>query len=351
MKKLSLIALLILVLPATTYAARLQCILPPEVTEACLLSGGTTAVLKHFRGQSDVEFRKLRAEYQMDILEDQARKAETLINEKKQAYSGKVAEIRKNYLSMLEITIHSSQAAINPSTSALGDVTYFFTAKNNTDKTITDITYKPIIDGKGLPTTTSLVLEFLDPQTLKSGLGPHETMTNLGHDPEKFSFFIGEIPPEELNKIRSAFGRAFSINVVDMHFSYQKGYKGQMKPLTFSEAFSGLLRPMQTAVEQAEADAIAKKGAYSSAVKEYTARQAKTNSFLKKSLDDLKASSVRYSAHPDKKGRYVFDDVAPGSYIVYASNGKGRAVFESIAVGEKKQKETYIQMKKDPFVP
>jgi hypothetical protein len=351
MKKLSLIALLILALPATMYAARLQCIMPPDLSEARLLSGGTVAVLKHYRDQSDAEFRKLRAEYQMDILEDQAKKAEALINEKKQVYDGKVAELRKNYLTMLEITIHSSQAAINPSTSALGDVTYFYTAKNNTDRIITDITYKPLIDGNGLPTTTSLILEFIDPQTLKSGLGPHETITNLGHDAEKFSFFIGEIPQEELKKMRSAFGKAFSINLTDMHFSTQKGYKGEIKPQTFGEAFSGQLRPLQIAVEQAEADAKAKRGTYSSAVKEFTARQTKTNSFLKKSLDDLKASSVRYSAKPDKKGRYIFGDVAPGDYVIYASNGKGKAVFETITIGDKKQKETYTQMKKDPFVP
>ncbi len=351
MKKLFALALLFLILPMALHAARLQCTLPQGVGEASLLSDGTTAVLKHFRDQSDAESRKLRAEYQIDALEKEAKKAEALIGEKKQAYTAKVAGLRKNYLSLLEITIHSSQAAINPSTSALGDVVYFYTAKNNTDRIITDIKYKPIIEGKGLPTTTSLILEFIDPQTLKSGLGPHETMTNLGHDPEKFSFFIGEVLPDELNRMREAFGKSFSINVADMHFSNQKGYKGQIKALTFDEAFSGTLRPMQAAVDQAEADAKSKRGTYSSVLKTFQERQDRMSATLKKSLDALKLSSVRYSVRPDKKGRYIFDDVEPGNYIVYARNGKGQAVFESIAIGKKKQKQSYTQMKKDPFAP
>jgi hypothetical protein len=350
MKKFSALSFLLLIIPVSLSAARLQCTLPQGTSEMHILSGGTAAVIEYFRAQSDAQIMKLRTDYQIEALENQTTKADAVIQEKKKLYADRVSSLRREYISKLTITLRSIQGSITPSSSALGDVTYFFTAKNNSDRVITDITYRPLVDGKGLPTTTLLILEFIDPATMKSGLGPHEAMTNLGHDPEKFSFFIGEISQEELKNLKKDFDKRFGITIVDMHFSDQKGYKGQFKPQTFEEAFPGQLRPLQIAIEQAETHDKVIKNANAKALKEFTGQKNRILDSLKKSLSELKVSSIRYTASPDKKNRYVFNDVSPGTYFVYASDGNGKAVFEKIAIGEKKQKRTYTQMKKDPFL-
>ncbi|HQG32448.1 MAG TPA: hypothetical protein PLA83_11025 [Deltaproteobacteria bacterium] len=315
-----------------------------------LLSGGTSAVLEHFRAQADARIKKLRTDYQIDALERQTAEADSMIEEKKKLYADRLSNLRREYISKLTLTLSSVQGSMTPSSSALGDVAYYFTAKNNSDRIITYITYKPLIDGKSLSTTTLLVLEFIDPTTLKSGLGPHETMTNLGHDPEKFTFFIGEISQEEVRNLQKNFEERFGITIVDMHFSDQKAYKGQFKPKTFEEAFPAYLRPFQIAIEQAQARSKEIREANAQALREFNGQKNRILDSLKKSLAELKGSSVRYTASPGRKNRYVFDDIAPGTYFVYACDGNGKAVFEKISIGEKKQKRTYTRMEKDPFI-
>ncbi len=351
MKRLVFIVFVILGIPAALQAARLQCSLPPDVSEAYLLSGGTAAMMEFQKAQFNAELAKLRAEYKVDTLEIQSGKSEELISEKKKAYTDRINAIRNNYLSLINITIHSVQANINPSTSSLGDVSFFFTAKNNSDRIVTDIIYKPLIKGKGLTTTTSLVLEFIDPATMKSGLGAHESMTNQGHGPEKFSFFIGEISQEDLQGIQKDFDKKFGISIMDMHFANQKGYKGQFKPLTFNEAFASQLNPLEAAMKQAEVSSKAMKESDIQALGQFNARKKDVLARMRKSLADLKKTSVRFTTRPDKKKRFIFEDVPPGEYYVYGRSGTGMAVFEKISLGEKKHKESYLKMKKDPFVP
>lgn len=351
MKKIAALSFLLFIVPISLSAARLQCTLPRGTTKMYLLSGGTASVLEHYKSQSDAQIKKLCTDYRIDALENQTARADSVIQEKKRLYAERVSNLRREYISKLKITLSSVHGSMTPSSSALGDVSYYFTAKNNSDRVITDITYKPLVDGKGLPTTTLLVLEFIDPVTLKSGLGPHETMTNIGHDPEKFSFFIGEISQDEMTNLKKDFAKRFGITIVDMHFSNQKDYKGQFKPQTFEEAFSAQLRPLQIAIAQAEAQDKTIKNANGQALREFTEQKDRILSSLKKALYDLKKSSIRYSKSPDKKNRYTLDDVSPGTYFVYATDGNGKAVFEKVNVGEKKQKITYTQMKRDPFLP
>jgi len=350
MKKFAVIAFLLLATPISLSAARLQCTLPKGTSEIYLLSGGTSAMLEHFRAQADARIRKLRTDYRIDALEKQTAQADSAIQEKKKLYDERLSDLRREYISKLSITLSSVQSSMTPSSSALGDVSYNFTARNHSDRVITDVTYKPLVDGKGLPTTNLLVLEFIDPTTLKSGLGPYETMTNLGHDPEKFSFFVGEISQEEAKNLKKNFDKRFGITVVDMHFSDQKAYKGQFKPKTFEEAFPAQLRPFQIAVEQAYVRDKAIRDANAQALREFGEQRDKILQSLKKTLAELKRSSVRYTASPVKKNRCVFDDVIPGTYFVYAAGGNGSAVFEKITIGDEKQKRAYTQMKKDPFL-
>jgi len=342
---------LILLIPGIIWAGGFRFSLPVDVEEAHLLSGGTQAVMEHIRSRYEGEIADLRSRYRIEALEDQAAKAEEALRKKNQAYTDRLSSLRKEYLSSLTITLDSIEAFISPSSSALGDVTFFYTAHNKSDRIITDIIYRPLIKAKNLPATTTLVLEFIHPQTLISGIGPREIMTNRGHAQERFSFFISELTQGEIKALQADAAHQFGIEVIDMHFAERKGYKGQIAVQDFETAFSRQLDPLRAAVEYAEADLKTKKDSYSRAHSEFTAAKDRIAERFKQSLGELKKSSVRYSAHMDKKNQCVFDDVVDGAYYLYASDGKGSAVFEKVAVTGGKPQEVHIGMKKDPFAP
>lgn len=350
MKKSFLIALFILIVPGALHAGRLKCTLPDDAREVLLLSAGTQPFLEHIRSRSQARIDELRAQYRVDALEKGVKDAQNTAAKTGQAYADKVNDLRESYLSKIHVTFHSVESCVN-SHSALGDVMFYYTAKNNSDMIVTDITYKPLIDGKALPATTSLVLEFINPQNLISGLGPSETLGNSGHDPEKFSFFTGEISPEGLKGLKKDFPGKFGIKIIDMHFAARKGYKGQIRVLTFEEAFADRLKAGETASSRAAAEAKEKKESCAKALKEFTSQQEGALALEKKSLEELKKSSIRATATRDRKNRYVFDGVPQGTYFLYAGNGKGKAVFEKIVIDKGKQQATYTRMGKDPFVP
>lgn len=351
-RKLLIVALLIFALPFPLPAARLLCSLPRGLPSAFLLSGGTLAMMDYEKARAQAALRKLESEYRIDGSGAGTKKGSGQAALARQAYQARAEALRKHCISLLNIRLVSVRADINPSSSALAEVAYVYAAKNSSDRIITDVSYRPLMSGKPLSTTSTFVLEFMDPATMKSGLGPGETLTNQGHDPEKFSFFLSEVSPEEARAMQSGFDRKFSIEVVDMHFTDRKDYKGQFKPQTFEEAFAPALAPLGRTVKQAEARAKALDESESRVLREFRARKDALTAQEFRALEGLKKSAVRSSATPDRKGRCVFTDVAPGTYFLYAGNGSGRAVFEKITVGsERKLRKTVTGMKKDPFVP
>ncbi len=351
MKHVATIALMIFLAPAALCAGSLRCTLPPEVTEAHLLSAGTPAMTEHLRAGYESGLAAMSADLRIDKLDAQVKKAQDVLEKRNQAYADTLASIRKKHLSSLSITLEAIESSISPSSSALGDVTFFYTARNSTDRIITDITYTPRVGGKPLPTTTSLVLEFIHPETLISGVGPGETMTNRGHDPERFSFFISELTREEIGALKTDATQQFGIEIIDMHFADQKGYKGQVEVQDFLSAFSRQLKPLQHAIDQAEADMEARKNAHAKALAAFTEGKEQLDGRLKESLAELKKNSIRCSVRPDKKNRIVFDSVPAGTYYLYAPDGSGGAVFEEVAVSGHGRQEIAAVMKKDPFVP
>ena len=351
MKHVITTALLIFLAPAVLCAGSLRCTLPPEVAEAHLLSSGTQVMIEHFRDGYESGVAAMSADLRIEELGVQVNKAQAVLEKRNRAYADTLASIRKKHLSSLSVTLEAIKASISPSSSALGDVTFFYTARNSTDRIITDITYTPRVGGKPLPTTTSLVLEFIHPETLISGVGPGETMTNRGHDPERFSFFISELTQEEIDALKTDAAHQFGIEIIDMHFADQKSYKGQVEVQDFLSAFSRQLKPLTYAIEQAEADVKARKSAHAKALADFTAGKERLEDQLKVSLAELKRHSVRCSVRPYKKTRFVFDDVPAGTYYLYAADGRGSAVFEEVAVSGDGRQEVAAGMKKDPFVP
>jgi hypothetical protein len=351
-RKILCVAFLIFAIPFSLQGARLQLTLPQGLTAAHLLSGGTQTMIDYEKGKVQTAIAKLKGDYQIDAAETGTKKGSAAAKSAQQAYQEKIAALRRHYNSLLNVRILSSRAEINLSSSAMAEVSYVFTARNGTDRIVTDISYRPLINGRPLSTSSAFVLEFMDPSTMKSGLGPGETMTNQGHEPEKFSFFTGEVTQDEIKSMQKDFDRKFGIEVLDMHFTNQKDYKGQFKPLTFEEAFASALAPLSAAARQAKARARELDETDAKALKEFKARRDGLTAQEAGTLAGLKKAAVRYTAAPDKKGRCTFEDVAPGTYFIYAGNGNGMAVFEPIKVGdERKIKRSITQTKKDPFVP
>jgi hypothetical protein len=351
MKRALTTAVLIFLAPAVLCAASFQCVLPPGIGEAHLLSEGTGAVLDYLKAGYQAEIEDAIERHRVRELEKQAAKVRETLAAKKRAYDDKFSSLRREYLSSLTITLESIDVALSPSSSALGDVTFSYTAKNNSDKIVTDIIYLPLIKDISLPTTTSLVLEFISPTTLISGIGPGETLTNRGHDPERFSFFISELSPEEIAILGKDAGGAFDIEILDMHFADRKGYKGQVAVKDFTAAFSRELGPFLSAIESAEADSRARERTHANALAAFNAESDRAAEKLGLQLTDLRKSSVRHSARPDKKNRFIFEGVSRGSYYLYASDRKGGAVFEKIEVKGESRQADYTDMGKDPFVP
>ncbi len=239
MKRALAAQILIFLTPAMLFAGSFQCALPPGIGEAYLLSEGTGAVLDHLKASYQAELEGAAAKHRVQELEEQASKAREALEAKRRAYDEKLSSLRREYISALAITLDSIEVSVSPSSSALGDVTFFYTAKNNSDRIITDITYRPLIRNISLSTTSSLVLEFINPATLISGIGPHETLTNRGHDPERFSFFISELSSQEIATLGKAGGRELDIEIIDMHFADRKGYKGQSRSRISRPPFRG----------------------------------------------------------------------------------------------------------------
>lgn len=352
MKHAATIALMIFLTPAAALCAGgLRCTLPPGIAEAHLLSGGTPVMMEHLKAGYESGLAALSAELQIEELGAQVKKAQSMLEKRNRSYADTLASIRKKHLSSLFVILEAIEASISPSSSALGDVTFFYTVRNSTDRIITDITYTPRVGGKPLPTTTSLVLEFMHPETLISGVGPGETLTNRGHDPERFSFFISELSPEEINALKTDAAKQFGIEITDMRFADQKGYKDQVKVQDFLSAFSRQIKPLTSAIDQAEVDVEARNKAHAKALAAFTEGKKQLEDQLKASLAELKKNSIRCSVRPDKKNRFEFNGVPAGTYCLYAPDGRGGAVFEEVAVSGHGRQELAAEIKKDPFVP
>lgn len=342
---------LLLLLPATVHAARLVATVPPGLTELTLLSPGTGAVLEFLKNRLDARLKTSRDRYQIERLEKDSKRAETAITAADKAYADRIEGLRRQYIDKIHITIHSASNQISPE-SALGDITFFYTAHNTSDKIISDIIYKPVIGDIALPITTSLVLEFINPKNLIFGLAPGESLSNKGSDPEHFSFFLSELKQQDIKRIQSSMPGGFSIQVTDIHFVSQKGYKGQTEVLGVKDAFPGLLNPYLAAVNRARQDERALREELARAKTLYEKETRDSIQEFRAKAHDLKKNSVRYRAPVDRKrNRVSLDSIVPGKYFVYASPGRGMAVFQQVTIDDGHNKLKIETLKKDPFEP
>lgn len=351
MKSLISTVCFMLLFPCISTAAVLQLEIPQGLSDVYLLSPGTPSMLQHLRSQHEHAIEYIKQQYRIDTLKTLTEKADAIVKRYKQDYAAKLASLRHHYLDSVSLTIVSSEAELSPASSALGEISFIYRITNNSDRIITDISYTPMIAGIKLPTTSALILELIHPLTLKSGLGPGETLTNKGHDPEHFSFFIGELTKEEIKKIQSGIDKDFTIKIQNMHFTDKKGYKGQTTVMDFEQAFPSQLRQGRDAIQKAQTEKQEKVSSLNKAMAEYNEDKEKEFLRYKKSLEDLRKTAVRHQTQLDEKKRCTFENIASGTYYVYAHTQGGQTVFSEITVKDTKTKLVLNDMTKDPFMP
>lgn len=351
MRRSLIIAGILLLVPLSAYAAKLIVTVPQEVSEVELLSPGTQAVLDHLKGRLNSQMKAMSDRCQLSRLEAELKASNHHAASSEKAYTDKIDGLRKQYIARVPITIHSAIAQIT-SESALGEINFTYTVQNRTDKIISDIIYKPMIDKTPLPITTMLVLEFINSKSLIYGLAPGESLTNQGNDPEHLSFFLSELKDKDISRIKSAMPGGFTIEVTDIHFVSQKGYKGQTKIMDMKEAFADVLREYQNASRLAREDSKAKAEALANARALYE-RETRVymNDFMSRSRE-LKRASVRYqgSVKP-KKNRVTIESIKPGRYYAYAKSASGKAFFREVIIEEGRNKLKFETPRKDPFEP
>lgn len=342
---------IVFLFPVQSPAARFVVTVPKEIAEVRLLSPGTQAVVEFLKKRLDEQLKASRKKNRVDQIEQEVNQASIAVTRADKAYSDKVDSLRKLYIARIPITIHSASNQITQE-SALGDITFFYTAQNNSDKIISDIMYKPVIGDIVLPITTSLVLEFINPKNLVFGLAPGESLSNQGSEPERFSFFLSELKEHDVDRIRSSMPGGFSIQITDVHFVSAKGYKGQSKVMDIKEAFPGVLGAYRSASQTAREEHKAKLDALDRAkTLSMTETRESMTEFRAKAFD-LKKSSVRYKGPVDmKKNRATIDSIEPGAYILYAPAANGRAVFQEVTIEEGTNKAKIQTLAKDPFEP
>jgi hypothetical protein len=341
----------LLLLPINAFPARLILTVPQGISEVELLSKGTLAVLDHLKERLNSGLKEENNRYQISKLESEVKASALRVAQSDKAYKEKIDSLRKQYIAKVPITIHSANAQITTA-SALGEITFTYTAHNNSDKIISDIIYKPLIGNTPLPITTMLVLEFINSKNLISGLAPGESLTNQGSDTEHLSFFLSELTDKDVNRIKASMPGGFSFEVTDIHFVSQKGYKGQSKVMDVKEAFADVLGAYQGASVRAHDENKEKTGALANAKGIFERDTKGTISDFKTRSNDLKKASRRYQGDIDpKKNRATIESIKPGKYYVYATSTAGKAIFEEITIEEGTNKIKIETQKKDPFEP
>jgi len=351
MRKLCLAVCLLGFFPIGAYAAGLNVTVPPGVEEVQVLSPGTAAVLDHIKYQFRDKLRVIEDKYQVSRLDGEVKAASGKMGSTDKAYQEKIEALRKEAISKVSITIQSANIDISPQ-SALGEIAYFYTVKNNSDKIISNVVYKPLLNNSPLAITSSLVLEFINPANLIFGLAPGETLSNQGHDPEHVSFFNNEIVGKNVQQIKSSLPASFTLSIMDIHFLNQKGYKDQTKEMGVKEAFAGQLKPYETAYQQAKNEYVEKTEGLRNARKLFNNESKGIIKEYDTQLTSLKKASVRSRAQVDaKKTRASIKSIEPGKYYLYGTGPGKKAFFKEITIEEGRNKVEIKSLAKDPFLP
>ena len=351
MYKYLIFSIMFLILPCSGNTAELYIKTSKGANNVQLLSPGTSSVLDHMHANLDTKLKNLEARYKIEQLKKDVDKAKAWEAQLSERCKDEVISIKDRYISKISIEIVSARAEISPESSALGEIVFSYTAKNNSDRIIGDIVYRPMIGDIVAPTPSTLILEFIDPKTFKFGLPPGGTITNMPGGLERVSFFIEEISNRQLEFIKAHISDSFRIDIIDLRFLNKIGYKDQTKVMDVEEAFKSQLKSLLDMARQAQVSRKMKEEGYKKALDEYNQARDKVVAQFKNASGELGRASFRYGAKEDKNNKYMFKKITQGRYIVYAKAGKDLAIFQPVEIRDTKQELTVDNIIKDPFLP
>lgn len=355
MKKalLSLIAMISLSLaPREILSASLVVKLPDGgASQALLLSPGTQAVLDLMRQRMDARMAAIRSIYGLEKLEKDAEEAKKEASRCEAAYRAAVDGLKKRVVSSIRIHIIDSDVSMS-SGSSTGEIAFHYSATNTTDRIVSDVTYRPVIDGAIVQMAMPLVLEFINPANLVFGLGPGETLTNKDKEPEHLTFFLSDLSDTDKERLIKSPAKALTLAVDEVHFVSQKGFKGQFKVMDLTEAYRGQLEPFKAASDRARQWQMAASGELAREREQFNAAVKDVLTGFTRQADDLKRASVRATGTIDPtKKRASFSEVAPGEYMLYVAGPAGKACLQKVSVDKRKTKTAVKGCGKDPFMP
>lgn len=348
---LTLIACCLLLIGVPARAATVELTLPSGTTGVQLISGGTAAVLDHLRSRLDAQLAELEKTYALETATQALTKADGELAAAREAHTNKVAELREAYASQVNITIEEATIHLSPESSALGEITFTYTATNTSDRIITDLIYLPSIGDIKLPTSSALTLELIDPQTLQLGLRPGGKLSNRGIEPERFDFFIGELKPEQIKNIDKDFSKKLTLHPIDLHFSRRTGYKGQIKEMGVEPAFAKTLEPYRQAIDAAGLRQESRRADLARRQTRHDEEKARVEDWYTAEAARLKNAAVRYDGTADAKGRCTLHNVSPGAYIVFARAARDRVIFLPVNVDTNRVRLDATTTRGNPFMP
>ncbi len=319
--------------------------------EMYLLSGGVKAVVEHIEDQYGKDVAALDEKYEVSRREADFKQAQERAARSREALERKIEALKREYISKFDLTIHSATAELAPHSSVMGEISFTYTVKNHSDRIISAITYMPYIGEIKIPLSNPLFLEMVDYSTMIFGLAPGRTLSNLKHEPERLSFFAGELNREQIKLIRKNIASSFSLEVVEIRFSDGVAYKGDAAQLTLEEAFAPQLKPLKEQIVKADKDIKTSSARLKQAREQYAAERKVRDEQHAAALAELKKSAVRYRGEPGKKLSYTFMDVPEGDYILYATGQGAQVIFEVLQVAGKRQEVEPLKMVEDPFSP
>lgn len=338
-----LLAGLALGLPAQATEVAVE--LPAGYGAPQLLSPGTDAVLRHYRTQLDRELERLDAQYQLSQRQAALKQAELDLNSSRSRLSREAERLKQRSIAQVHVRIISAALTDLGSSSTMGDITFYYTVTNSTGRIVGSLLYRPVVGQLRIPTTSSLYLDLIDFATMRFGLAPGASLSNQGTHPENLSFFVGELKGEQLAQIKRSIATDFKLEVVDLKFLRQTGFKGQTQALSFEEAFAAELGPYRASVGRSErALSEARTLAAAAARGLNAAKQQHLGRFVQASAT-LQSAARRYQAGG-------FSDVEPGVYWLYAKGPAGRVIFERVRVkAARRQAIEALSPRPDPFKP
>ncbi len=329
------------------WATEVEVKLPAGYASAQLLSPGTGAVLKHYRSQLDRELKRLDAQFQLTQRQAELEQAELKLATSRTQLNQQTAMLRQASIARVRIQTHSAAVTDLGSSSTMGDIDFFYTVTNNTGHIVGSLVYQPMVGQLRIPTTSNLYLDLIDFATMRFGLVPGASLSNQGFHPERLSFFAGELKGGQLAEIKRSIASDFRLEIVDIKFLRQTGYKGQTQELSFDEAFAGELGPLRAAVSQAERELARARELAAETSRGLAAAKQQDVSRFAQAAGILQISSRRYQASQAR-----FTGVEPGTYWLYAKGPGGWAIFEKVWIHDaRRQKIKSTNMRPDPFKP